>query len=96
MIEISFVFGVAIYGIIWFLTLFMVLPWGVVSQEEHGEIMPGSSESAPAQPRIYKKLAITTGVATVFFAFVYWLLTSGVMADLNLPFIPDFTEERAL
>jgi len=94
MIEISFIFGVAIYGIIWFLTLFMVLPWGVVSQEEHGEIMPGSSESAPAQPRIYKKLLITTAISIVFYALVYWMLTSGVLADVKLPFIPDFTEGR--
>ncbi|MBL6761870.1 MAG: DUF1467 family protein, partial [PS1 clade bacterium] len=56
MIQISFIFGCAIYGIIWFLTLFMVLPWGVVSQVEHGEVQPGSSESAPARPRIYRKL----------------------------------------
>ena len=34
MIKIGFIFGMAIYGIIWFLTLFMVLPWGVVSQAE--------------------------------------------------------------
>ncbi|MDB2536660.1 DUF1467 family protein, partial [Alphaproteobacteria bacterium] len=46
MIKIGFIFGLAIYGIIWFLTLFMVLPWGVVSQAEHGEVQPGSSESA--------------------------------------------------
>jgi len=94
MIEISFIFGVAIYGIIWFLTLFMVLPWGVVSQEEYGEIMPGSSESAPAQPRIYKKLLITTAISIVFYGLVYWMLTSGVLADVKLPFIPDFTEGR--
>ncbi len=94
MIEISFIFGVAIYGIIWFLTLFMVLPWGVVSQEEHGEIMPGSSESAPAQPRIVKKLLITTGVSAVFYLIVYWLLSSGALAELDLPFIPDFTQGR--
>lgn len=94
MIEINFIFGVAIYGIIWFLTLFMVLPWGVVSQEENGEIMPGSSESAPAQPRIYRKLLITTGVSTVFYLLVYWLLTSGFMAEVNLPFVPDFTDGR--
>ena len=33
MIKIGFIFGMAIYGIIWFLTLFMVLPWGVVSPQ---------------------------------------------------------------
>ena len=66
MIEIGFIFGLAIYGIIWFLTLFMVLPWGVVSQAEYGEVQPGSSESAPARPLIWQKLAITTGLSGSF------------------------------
>lgn len=89
MIEIGFIFGSAIYGIIWFLTLFMVLPWGVVSQAEHGEVQPGSSESAPARPLIWKKLAITTVLSAVFYLIVYWLLTSGALSNIDLPFFPD-------
>ena len=89
MIKIGFIFGLAIYGIIWFLTLFMVLPWGVVSQAEHGEVQPGSSESAPARPLIVLKLGITTLISLVFFLIVYWLLASGALANINLPFFPD-------
>lgn len=92
MVKIGFIFGLAIYGIIWFLTLFMVLPWGVVSQAEHGEVQPGSSESAPARPLIILKLAITTFIAGLFFLIVYWLLTSGALANINLPFFPDIPE----
>ena len=87
--QISFIFGLAIYGIIWFLTLFMVLPWGVVSQQEHGEVQPGSSESAPARPRIWLKLMITTGLSIVFFLLVYWMLTTGALANINVPFFPE-------
>ena len=92
MIKIGFIFGLAIYGIIWFLTLFMVLPWGVVSQAEYGEVQPGSSESAPARPLIILKLAITTFIAGLFFLIVYWLLTSGALANIDLPFFPDIPE----
>lgn len=88
--EISFVFGLAIYGIVWFLTLFMVLPFGIISQHESGEVVPGSEGGAPAQPKIYRKLAITTLMATIFYVLVYWLLTSGVLADSNIPFLPDY------
>lgn len=91
MIEISFIFGVAIYGIIWFLTLFMVLPFGVQSQHESGEVVPGSEGGAPVRPQIWKKLGINTIVATVFFAITYWLLTSGALTELDIPFLPDFT-----
>ena len=90
MIEIGFLFGCAIYGIIWFLTLFMVLPFGVVSQHEDGRLVPGSEAGAPARPMIYQKLAITTLLSAVFYALVYLLLTSGVLAQLDLPFLPDF------
>ena len=89
MIEIGFLFGCAIYGIIWFLTLFMVLPFGVVSQHEDGRVVPGSEAGAPARPMIYRKLVITTLLSAVFYALVYLLLTSGLLAQLDLPFLPD-------
>lgn len=92
MIEISFIFGVAIYGIIWFLTLFMVLPFGVKSQYESGEVVPGSEGGAPVRPQIMKKLGVNTIVATVFFVFTYWLLTSGALTELDIPFLPDFSD----
>jgi predicted secreted protein len=86
MIEIGFIFGAAIYGLIWFLTLFMVLPFGVVSQHETGEIVPGTEGGAPAQPRILKKLFYTTLLASAFYAVAYWALTSGALANAELPF----------
>ena len=80
MIEIGFLFGCAIYGIIWFLTLFMVLPFGVVSQHEDGRVVPGS-KGAPARPMIYRKLAVTTLLSGVFYALVYLLYIGRVGAD---------------
>ena len=88
MIEISFVFGCAISGIVWFLTLFMVLPFGVVSQDEAGDIVPGSTTSAPVQPRIGKKLLWTTLIALILYAALYYVLTSDLLVDLQLPFLP--------
>lgn len=89
MIEIGFLFGSAIYGIIWFLTLFMVLPFGVVSQHEDGRVVPGSEAGAPARPMIYRKLAMTTLLSAVLYGLVYMLLTSGILAHIDLPFLPD-------
>ena len=79
MIDIGFTFGVAIYGMIWFVTLFTVLPFGVVTQDEAGDVEPGSPGSAPANIRIGRKLLITTLVSTVLFIIVYWLLTSDIL-----------------
>ena len=59
--------SVAIYFIIWWLVLFVVLPWGVRSQVESGEIVPGSDPGAPALPRLLSKVIWTTIVAAVVF-----------------------------
>lgn len=90
--EIGFILGCAIYGIVWFLTLFAVLPFGVVSQEESGEVVPGTEQSAPVRPRMARKFLITTIVSAVIYALVYWLLTSGVLAEADIPLLPDFTD----
>lgn len=92
MMSIGFILGCAIYGIIWFLTLFAVLPFGVVSQEESGEVVPGSEASAPARPLMAKKFAVTTGVALLIYVAVYWLLTSDFLVNTEIPFLPDFTK----
>lgn len=63
--------GLAIYFVIWWLVLFAVLPWGVRSQEEHGEVSVGTDPGAPAIPHLGKKLLWTTAVAAMVFAAVY-------------------------
>ena len=40
--------ALAIYFITWWIVLFAVLPWGVRSQSEAGDVVPGSDPGAPA------------------------------------------------
>jgi predicted secreted protein len=63
----------AIYFIIWWVVLFAVLPWGVRSQEESGEVTLGTDPGAPATHLVWRKLIWTTVIATVVFAFFYGL-----------------------
>ena len=63
--------AVAIFFLIWWVVLFAVLPWGVRSQHEGGEIAPGTDPGAPAIPRLFRKLVWTTGVSVVIFAGCY-------------------------
>ena len=37
-------FALAIYAIIWWIVLFAMLPIGVRTQEEEGEVAPGTAE----------------------------------------------------
>lgn len=65
------VMAAAIYLFIWWIVLFAVLPFGVRTQDEAGEVVPGTPGSAPAQPRILRIFVINTVVATIVFAIVY-------------------------
>ena len=40
--------AVALYIVIWWLTLFVVLPFGVRTQGEAGDVVEGTPASAPA------------------------------------------------
>jgi predicted secreted protein len=63
--------AIAIYFLIWWLTLFAVLPFGVRSQHEDGDMVPGSDPGAPIVPRLLWKLFWTTIVSGVIFAILY-------------------------
>ncbi len=94
MIEIGFLLGFAIYAIVWFLVLFMVLPFGVVTQSEVGQVVAGSAESAPVITHIGRKMVIATLLAVIFYALIYWLLTRGVLAEFELPFLSQVSSKK--
>ncbi len=75
----SLAFGIAIYLMIWFITLFAVLPFGVRTQGEEGDVVEGTPESAPVAPRLLKTALINTVVASVAFALVYYALENDLM-----------------
>jgi predicted secreted protein len=56
--------------------LFAVLPWGIESQHETGEIAPGTDPGAPTVTGFKSKLIWTTIVSTVVFAVFYGLYVS--------------------
>ena len=71
--------AIAIYFLIWWVTLFAVLPWGVRNQEESGEVTSGTDPGAPAIHRVWHKLGWTTLVATVIFGILYVAYTRGLI-----------------
>jgi predicted secreted protein len=64
--------GIAIYFIIWWLALFVVLPFGVKNAVEAGEsVAEGDDPGAPVNPMLLKKALITTVISAAVFAGVY-------------------------
>ena len=69
--------AIAIYFLIWWLTLFAVLPWGVRAQGP--DIPPGTDPGAPALPRLVSKLIWTTIVSTAIFAICAYLYVNRIV-----------------
>jgi predicted secreted protein len=69
--------GLALYFIIWWLTLFAVLPFGVKTQAEAGDVVPGTPASAPSRQRMVRIFALNSVVALVVFAGVWYALEAG-------------------
>lgn len=64
--------AIALYFVIWWLTLFAILPLGVRSQEEAGEVVPGSEIGAPATARMGTKVMLTTVVSVPIFLAIWF------------------------
>jgi predicted secreted protein len=87
-------FAIAIYAIIWWIVLFAMLPIGVRTQEEKGEVAPGTAESAPHRPRLLPKMLATTIIASVVFAVVYAIIVHRVVTLDQIPFLPRYESLR--
>ena len=59
--------SLAIYFVIWWVTLFLTLPFGVRSQQEVGEGVEGTDPGAPVMARMGRKLIWTTLISAVVF-----------------------------
>jgi predicted secreted protein len=62
-----------VFVVVWWLVLFMVLPFGAAPP---AEVEPGMADSAPAKPRLAVKMAITTILAALITALIAWLIDS--------------------
>jgi predicted secreted protein len=69
--------GIVVYVICWWMVLFAVLPWGNRPPEAPE---PGHATSAPEKPRLALKFLVTTGIATVIFLMIWWLMESDLIS----------------
>jgi predicted secreted protein len=84
------VLSVALYFVIWWTVLFAILPLGVKSQYEAGEVVPGSEGAAPHAPMLLRKALITTVVAALVFAVVYLFVAGRIISLDDVPIGPTF------
>ena len=63
--------------LVWWLSLFLVLPWGNRPTEDP-EL--GHERGAPARPRLWMKVLITTAIALVIWTVIYLVIDSGLIS----------------
>jgi len=71
MIWISYL---AVFFIIWWVTLFAMLPFGMRTQDDDGNVTLGTTSSAPRGPHMARAFLRTTVVALIVFG-VFYVLT---------------------
>ena len=69
--------GIVVFVVVWWLVLFMVLPFGAAPPEE---VEPGMATSAPERPRLLIKMLITTVIALALTFAIRWVLESGLIS----------------
>jgi len=72
--------AIVLFAVIWFLTLFIVLPLRLQTQGDVGKIEPGTHAGSPVNPQMKKRFLVTTAVAVVLWAIIAGSIISGVFA----------------
>ena len=67
--------GTAVYIVIWWLVIFMVLPWGVQPVEQ-SDIEKGHAASAPLRAHMLRKVVATTIISAIVWLIVYVIMES--------------------
>ena len=82
--------AIAIYFIIWWVTLFVILPLRIKNASETGDkVEEGHDAGAPVVHGLAWKAVVTTIVASLVFAVLYYLLANDILQNLDLPFVRD-------
>ena len=65
--------GFAIYFVVWWLVLFAVLPFGLKTQDEDGDVTLGTVASAPRGPHVRRAMIRASLVALVVCGGFFYL-----------------------
>jgi predicted secreted protein len=69
--------ALVLFAVIWFLTLFIVLPIRIQTQGDKGEIVPGTHAGSPEVHHMRAKLRWTTLIAAVLWCIIAGIIVSG-------------------
>lgn len=75
----------AIYFIMWWVVLFVMLPFGVRTQDDDGHVTLGTVASAPHGPHMLRAVIRTTIGSAILFAIFYVAVVHYEFSFDNIP-----------
>ena len=69
--------GLVVYILLWWWVFLMTLSFGAKAPDA---VETGHATSAPAKPMLWRKVGITSVIAGVLFAIIYWIIVSEVIS----------------
>ncbi|OQM77435.1 DUF1467 family protein [Manganibacter manganicus] len=83
---------VATYFIFWWLILFLVMPFGLKTQEEDQNVTLGTVASAPRGPHMLRAMLWTTLLTLVFIGVLYLVVDVLQFGVSDFPrIVPDYS-----
>ena len=77
----DFVSGLVVFVLLWWWVFLMSLPFGIKTPDE---VEIGHATSAPEKPLLWRKVIISTAIASILFVVVYWIIDSGFISLSDL------------
>ena len=71
----------AIYFVVWWMCLFLVLPFGVRNQVDTGEYIQGTDPGAPVRVMWWRRVLWTTLLSIPMTAILMWALSAKWLQD---------------
>ena len=69
--------AIVLYAVVWFMVFFVILPIGLSTQGDEGEIVPGTHAGSPARFPLKRKVIQTTIWGTLIWALIAAVILSG-------------------
>ena len=87
--------ALVLFAVIWFMTLFIVLPLRLKTQGDVGKVARGTPSSAPVDPQLKKRALIVTVVTVVLWSILMAVILSGVIEVEDFDWFNHFTPPSA-
>lgn len=79
--------AIVLFAVIWTILFFMVLPLGIRTQADEGQMTEGSEGGAPVNMRLRRKAGWTTVWAVIGFVLAIWLIEFSGLSIIDVSWI---------